>query len=747
MARSNNIEVENPVGDPQTAGTESNQAPESIANVGSPIKNGIARVAGYIFGRNRAGQSQEEGTHEEAATGTIFENENAHEDEEPVAPSKYLSYKRPEKRDIYELSSSPPESEGEREIRANSPKKRPRTNVKAKRAIIAPKRSARNSAAVPNRLTRAAPNRMANPPDGHPRQVSSPLKSPKDVVEQSVKRPRGRPRKIPLASPTAVPARNVSTRATASDQSLVPEEALAPEEDEVDEELHEHQARNEEDEHEQEEQEVESDEKDHGVSSILINPSPIKVSRQSDGQQARTPPGTFATTKNTQPSEIESSPEAVEDGDMLDDESEEETQDAEDLLFEADLIDSMISIANRVGHSYHNDRQDWTVKTSHKVCSINGKRMIRRLKATLEAYEALKKATETGATQSLEKAKHSIDESMQKLQTESDIILTQRLGVPSRGVNQFDVKKTIVMLKDLYFLIIPDFLKIMKVAADAYPPIRSMDHWALQQLLALTTMLKDLAETAAKQPKKSKPRAESKGDTYNVSKPTSLILPGIRKIRKSLLRELARAKVVQKASQFKASQAERSKYMEDRERRRDEEIRRQRRENRRLQREAYEALCSEPRWGRLVRYKNEASSGYSLSRDPNSVDLPEQYDGSQTHDHDQEAEDEDDDDPFTERPDDDEPRLSVFGKNNKNDSTRSRPLSEQEKVIFIKCMMHERGKDRYQKAAERLERSIEEIFTFAQELQEAMDRKHENGQFMSIQDDWTYYIWVEKENS
>lgn len=46
------------------------------------------------------------------------------------------------------------------------------------------------------------------------------------------------------------------------------------------------------------------------------------------------------------------------------------------------------------------------------------------------------------------------------------------------------------------------------------------------------------------------------------------------------------------------------------------------------------------------------------------------------------------------------------------------------------------------KAAKRLQATMDEIFSYAQDLQEAMDRKHEEGLFNEPTDDWTYDVWV-----
>lgn len=42
-----------------------------------------------------------------------------------------------------------------------------------------------------------------------------------------------------------------------------------------------------------------------------------------------------------------------------------------------------------------------------------------------------------------------------------------------------------------------------------------------------------------------------------------------------------------------------------------------------------------------------------------------------------------------------------------------------------------------------LERSMDEVFAQAQDLQEAMDVAHENGRLNEEGDEWTYNIWID----
>ncbi|KAH6713937.1 hypothetical protein BKA61DRAFT_53254 [Leptodontidium sp. MPI-SDFR-AT-0119] len=491
-----------------------------------------------------------------------------------------------------------------------------------------------------------------------------------------------------------------------------------------------------------------------------MNPSPIKVARSINGQGPKRPSTEAGGSKDKKLKSGNDTPQESENEDGFDTEESEEEQEADPegepegepeedyggLLIKGRVLDDMMSFADRVGHYFNRESMTWTKKKAPIVCSHNGKRFMRRVEAIQKAYKTLRNAINAEDVQGSKEARHSVADLVQELQTESQSILTTRLGNPSHGIEFFDVHKTQTMLQDVYFHIIPGLLKVLKVATDVYPPKRSMKQSALRHLSVFTTMLEDLATAALLQPKIFQPGAESKYDTHHVRKPTSLIMPEIRTIQKALSGELAKRELVRKATKFEASQPERNRQVAEQERRQDEEIRRLRKENRRLQREAYETLCSEPRWGPLLRYKNEARNENALSQDLHSASRSGRNGRSQNVDDGQDIQDIDD--PFAEEEEDvvDGPRLSLFPKNNTNDSTHSRPLSEKEKETFVECMRTEHGDDRYEKAAEQLGRSIEEIFTFAKDLQEAMDRKREQGQFMERHDSWTYDIWVEKQS-
>lgn len=68
------------------------------------------------------------------------------------------------------------------------------------------------------------------------------------------------------------------------------------------------------------------------------------------------------------------------------------------------------------------------------------------------------------------------------------------------------------------------------------------------------------------------------------------------------------------------------------------------------------------------------------------------------------------------------------------------------KTSALRQVLTSLGKDdRYEKAAKILAREMDEIFLYAQELQDAMDRQHEEGLYNEPEDSWTLDVWVAKE--
>ena len=730
----------------------------------------MAKFAGYLFGRDRGAQATASNTNGDSADeNNDAIEEGAREEEEARPASTSNLSKRPAPRDIYQLPASPDGANGEdQESRVNSTRKRARTTVKAKKAIVPPKRSSRNNTGVPNKPARAEPVRRTEPARqtrSNNKGVSTPGFSPlkatsNDEPQPTTKRSRGRPRKNPSALPTSTATNTAPVNDTQPSSGVVSTLHEAPDERSAEEE--------EEEQHEEEEVVVVEqggleEREDDGISTILMNPSPIKPIPVTDLRQMNKP-APNATRKDSDSGTEDEECDISRNGELQTGPTGEEGPDldGEGLLIEDGVLDNMIDVADRVGHYYNKGSRSWTKKDSPLVCSSNGKRFMRRAKGILQTYNNLRASLQSGNVEASEEAENLLADLVEELHTECHSILAKRLGNPALGIKFSNEATTRTMLQDIYFYIIPSLLKILRTATEVYPPKRSMDQTPLRHLYLFITMLADLASTALLQPRDHQPRQQSKSNSWNVTKPTSLLRPDIQRIKKAVSKEFAERELVQKADECERLRLKWARKAENQDRLKDAEIRQRRKEIRRKQREAYEQLVSQPFMSRLLKSKTEARKWHALSQGSYSPDQMEAGDGAHDIDYDKDLPI--DDDPFAEEAvDHDGPRLSLFGTNNTNDTTHAKPLSEEEKGVFVECMIFEQGKpkfahdsqpfecslpsgyDRYIKAAETLERSLEEIFAFARDLQDAMDRKHEQGQFNGPQDEWTYTIWVEQQ--
>lgn len=702
----------------------SDQAANGTAITGSPKKNNfLVKMAGFFSG---LGAQTANGD----SSGEIADEDNNLEgpmDEEGVAESTstYHTNNLPARRDIYQIPSSPDRNDQEEENRPNNPRKRVKTAVKAKKSILPPKRSLRNHTEVPTKQLRAAQTqRVAPSPKRQPAReaktvrnvetaqmeegirktrsknypgvststglAASKIAANNGMPRSPAKRPRGRPRNDRLASPTSTATKKATMQVVIPSNSPVPELHAAPNEDAVG--------------GEEDEEDTEAYEQvgqngyggheglgDNGVADILMNPSPVKLVPGKEIRQIKEAAPKILGKGAGLSDEEEESEILEDDHPQSKATGEEEPEgDSEGLMIKEGLLDKLIATAARVGHHYDEESTSWTHVSSPKVCSVNGKRTMRRVTAILEAYDNLRASIAAGDVEASNQAKDDISSFVVQLQSESRSILTNRLGNPVLGIDFSDKDKTRTMLQDLYFHIIPSLLKVLKMANEVFLPEKSMEQEPLRNIFIIIKMLDDLATTALKQPKEYQPRSNSKSDTWHISKPTSLLKSDIRKMRKTISKELASRELQQKALQTQRLQLKWARAAEKEQQRNDAEIRRRRKENRRARRVAYQKLCSEPTLRRLLRQENMARRGETMPEDRDFVGHTQINGGTQSIDYDQELED--GDDPFSlEEEDENAPRLSIFPTNNTNDSTHSKPLSEKEKDIFVECMMFERG--------------------------------------------------------
>lgn len=162
-----------------------------------------------------------------------------------------------------------------------------------------------------------------------------------------------------------------------------------------------------------------------------------------------------------------------------------------------------------------------------------------------------------------------------------------------------------------------------------------------------------------------------------------------------------------------------------------------RREIRKKQQKDMEARLADPVWGPLARAnleKEEAKArnggnrkGFASSQSRRKVAA--RTDKGFTVD---------DDNGFSDESYD---RVSVFPSGNNHDSFQ--PWTAKERCLFIGVMRDERGKSRYQIAAEKLNRSVDDVILLAKEFQEVFDQAHKQGRLLDPCDDFTNDVYVE----
>ncbi|KUJ23076.1 uncharacterized protein LY89DRAFT_679892 [Mollisia scopiformis] len=178
----------------------------------------------------------------------------------------------------------------------------------------------------------------------------------------------------------------------------------------------------------------------------------------------------------------------------------------------------------------------------------------------------------------------------------------------------------------------------------------------------------------------------------------------------------------------------------------EQERARERKELHKLQHKVFQERLrerfDEPFWGQVL-YKDivraEEARALSQSRSRSQTIEQNGHAGEDDNraDNDPDAES---DDPFA---DEDAPKpQKVFDYKRGDHLNNAKPVSDQEKDLFVEMMMHGHGDpNRYQRAAQRLQRTMDEIFAMAKDFQEAMDAEHEKGNINEECDKWTYSVW------
>jgi len=495
------------------------------------------------------------------------------------------------------------------------------------------------------------------------------------------------------------------------------------------------------------------------ISDILENPSPIKVTRVSPHHKI--PRNTESLEGDDGLPDLPDLGQRPVRSDTPADFSASTGPAFNIKVIRPKLLASMLEKAKQVGYKLTRKSQELKlVKKPPKLYSTPAKQANRLLEVLNSSYIKLRDLKAAKNLVAIRAAYVAITDSIHALQAIKRNILSGRLGNPARGIDYDKEVPTRSLLTDLYFSILPKILESMVLGAEAYNDDGTIQRSSLEEFVSLIDIYCALAVAAIDQPKSHQPRAddippEEIDLEFRMQHPTKGIIPRMRELRENIKAELnTQAK---KNPKLREAAAESERIREEQETTEELERRRKTKEIRRRQREDLARQRAAPVWGQLMKDEDaraEAKEVGSWAREQVEKARARKALLTQIRD----VEDDVEADPFVDDPFE-EQRVSIFGTNN-NQQTRSRAWTNSEKTTFVdrlrayngkfpfpNCLDQDAkysiGEDRYKRLAEEFQCSMDEIFAYAKEFQEAMDFAHGEGRYNGKEDEWTYDIWVE----
>ncbi|PMD35533.1 hypothetical protein L207DRAFT_117530 [Hyaloscypha variabilis F] len=402
------------------------------------------------------------------------------------------------------------------------------------------------------------------------------------------------------------------------------------------------------------------------------------------------------------------------------------------IPFDPKVIEKMWEISKHVGYKFDTTEETWSHREkAEKTWTGPGKRMIGQLETLISSYKKLQEAKVSGDKHASRDAHIDVEKALNVLTVEAEAVVTERFGP------DLNEKKAKAMLTDLYFKVMPNCFHALKEAVAVYNTQGSMETDGLEEIFKLINMLYDLASAAVTQPKEIQPKPKGRV-SYQISQPTRYNLPDIRKVRKEILMELNSREREEERAKQELLRPERERQFFEGQQREEAEIRRKREERHRLQGESWWTVRNNyfpGPWNRILQTdiaRLEAARKGKGRQESVELGYPRMSRAESRRANSEESRQ-------------GVERVSVFPANNVKASSSMSSLSKEDTLIFIDCMRYEQGADRYERAAEQICRSMDEVFAFAKEFQEAMDLQHQEGNFTEARDSWTYSVWVEQE--
>jgi hypothetical protein len=455
------------------------------------------------------------------------------------------------------------------------------------------------------------------------------------------------------------------------------------------------------------------------ISSILMNPSPVKTTSEADALRTTTPKQQGRPVFAIENDVVPYSSEDKEDSLLNDNEAQDErpvgqydnqdTRENEVMREEQpaateveDIFDTLLKDmglkVSRVGSKYDRDEKKWSDPFRHsKIYSKRGKRLDRRLKGLKNSYKGMKDAKASTDNDALENAQSEIRIWINELKVETENTLTSRLGDPQRGLEYFEEEPTRTILTDLYFNIIPKFVEVIKFGVDAHDAQGSIKTPALEEISDLLKFLYQLASGAVRQPSKAQPKP-GKGQKYQVSQPTRELIPMVRQLRKKVFEELEVRHRTLASAEYERKQPERDRKRREEEEEEEAENLQRRKEIHGLQREALQRKLSEPNFGRILAADIEKEAAKAAVRSQRSMPFRYRTSSRQTPELHATANQEVEDDPFEDDDDEGYQRVHVFETNKnkrtidgRNDEDRLKKWSKDERTYFIEGLRLHQG--------------------------------------------------------
>jgi hypothetical protein len=352
----------------------------------------------------------------------------------------------------------------------------------------------------------------------------------------------------------------------------------------------------------------------------------------------------------------------------------------------------MLETANHVGHTFHKDTREWeAVRKVNKLSTKPGKSMNRALESLKSLYDRLRGLKATKNLDGIQGTHFKITNLVHSIREETDQILTNGLGNPALGIDYFDDVSTRSLLIDLYFNILPKLLKCMILGAEVYDDNGTYETSSLKEFADLVEVHYLLANAAIDQPKSSQPRQsqippKAKSINFEVQRPTQRNITLIRDFRKTIKVELSTRAQAEK----RRLAVEREKKRQEQERIQHQERGQRRNEIHKRQRADLARQLKDPIWGPVLR--DEIARRQAAAEVTEALEELKNHRARRARVIEPQMLDEEDfeDDPFEDDPY--EQRVSIFGKNNRQQNG-AQPWSDKKMTAFVDFLRVHDGTD------------------------------------------------------